>query len=96
MFWKMASVLNSSNKALFTLHKKPYFLNPGISLKAQNDQLNIIFPSTFWLKKKRIPLHQKIQNKNFSVINKYHISINFLTRKKTIFSICENVKTKAF
>ena len=30
-----------------TLHKKTYFPSPGISWKAQKDQVNIIFPSTF-------------------------------------------------
>ena len=32
-----------------SLHQKPYFSSPGISWKAQKDQVNIIFPSTFWL-----------------------------------------------
>ena len=36
------------------LHKKPYFPGPGISWKAQKDQVNITFTSTFWLKKDRI------------------------------------------
>ena len=35
-----------------SLHEKPYFPSPGISWKAQKDQVNIIFPSTFWLKKR--------------------------------------------
>ena len=35
-----------------TLHEKPYFPGPGISWKAQKDQVNIIFPSAFWLKKR--------------------------------------------
>ena len=34
-----------------SLHEKPYFLSPGISCKAQNDQVNIIFPSAFWFTK---------------------------------------------
>ena len=35
-----------------TLHEKPYFPSPGISWKAQKDQVNIIFSPTFWLKKR--------------------------------------------
>ena len=34
------------------LHEKPYFLGPEISRKAKKDLVNIIFPSTFWLKKR--------------------------------------------
>ena len=34
------------------LREKPYFPSPGISQKAKKDQVNIIFPSTFWLKKR--------------------------------------------
>ena len=33
------------------LREKPYFPSPGISWKAQKDQVNAIFSSTFWLKK---------------------------------------------
>ena len=40
-----------SNKIL-TLHKKPSFPSPRISWKAQKDQVNITFTSTFWLKKR--------------------------------------------
>ena len=110
-----------------TLRKKPYFPSPGIWWKAQKGQVNIIFPSTFWLKKRpyfpspksskqellsnqyissfhqlldlkkdRISHHQKVQNKNFSVISKYHLSINFLDEKKTVFPIPEKIKTRTF
>ena len=34
------------------LRKNSYFPGPGISQKAQKDHTNIIFPSTFWLKKR--------------------------------------------
>ena len=30
---------------------------------------------------------QKVQTKNFSVISKYHFSINFLAQKKTLYPI---------
>ena len=37
---------------LHALREKPYFLGPGISQKAQKDHVSIIFPSTFWQKKR--------------------------------------------
>ena len=43
---------NNSKGFIESLHEKPYFPSPGISWKAQKDQVNIIFPSTFWLKKR--------------------------------------------
>ena len=45
-------------------------------------------------KTKAISHHQKVQNKNFSITSKYHLSINFLTQKKTVISITEKFKTK--
>ena len=82
-------------KAL-SLHEKPYFAGPGISWKAQKDQVNITFTSTFYLKKDRISHHWKAQNKNFSVISKYHLSIIFLATKKTVFPNTEKFKTRTF
>ena len=81
---------------MLALHKKQDFPSPGISWKAQKYQVNIIFPSTFDSKKNGVSHLQKVQNKNFSVINKYHILVNFLTQKKTIFPISENFKTRTF
>ena len=43
------------------------------------------FHQLFGWKKDRISHHRKVQNKNFSVTSKYHLSINFLTQKKTDF-----------
>ena len=34
------------------LYEKPYFPGPEISWKAQKDQVNIIIPSSFWLKRR--------------------------------------------
>ena len=53
----------------------------------------MIFPLTFWLKKGNISHLQKVQNKNFSVISKLHLSINFLAQNKTVFLISEKFKT---
>ena len=38
-----------SNEWYVVLHEKPYFPGSGISQKAQKDQVNIIFTSTFCL-----------------------------------------------
>ena len=85
-------------------HEKPYFPGPGISWKAQKDQVNITFTSTFWLKKDRISHHRKDQNKNFlvaqhkniSVISKYHLSINFLPQKRPHFLPRKSPKQERF
>ena len=71
------------------LHEKPYFPGPGISQKTQRYQVNITFISTFWIKKDCISRHRKAQNKNFSVISKYLISI-------TAILITEKLKTRTF
>ena len=80
----------------YSLHEKPCFLSPGISWKAQKEQVNIIFPSTFWLKKRSYSHHLKVQNRNFSLTSKYDLSINFLPQKKTVFSTTEKFKNKNF
>ena len=61
------------------LREKPYFPSPGI-WKAQKDQTSS-FHQLFGWKKDPISHCRKDQNKNFSVINKYHISIKFLAQK---------------
>ena len=67
---------------MLTLHEKPYFQIPEISWKAQKVQVNIIFPSTLWIKKDRITHHQNVQNKKFAVITKCHISVIVFWLKK--------------
>ena len=85
--------LPSKSPALLGLRldtaRKPYFPSPGISQKAQKDQVNIVFTSTFLLKKDQISHLQKVSNKNFSVISKYHLSINFLAQHATFVNIKE-------
>ena len=90
--WNM---LDSDIRSSEALHKKTYFPSLGISWKTQKDQENIIFPSTFWLKD-LISHQRKVQNKNFSVISKYHLSINFLVQKKTVFPTSKKFKTTTF
>ena len=83
-------------KLFLTLHEKPYFPGPGILWKAPKDQTDIIFTSVFCLKKDRISHHRKVQNKDFSVNSKNHLSINFLSKKKTVFSISKKFKGRNF
>ena len=40
-----------------SLPEKTYFRDPGISWKVQKGQVSFTFPSTFWLKKDRVPHH---------------------------------------
>ena len=99
------SIIFNTNQIILRLKrcrstKKLYFPGPGISWKSQKDQVNIIFTSTFWLKKDPISHHWKVQNKNFtaaqnknvSVISKYHISINFLPQKRPYFPSAKSSK----
>ena len=48
----LVKIIVSIMRHFLSLYEKPYFPSPGISVKAQKDQVNIIFPSTFWLKKR--------------------------------------------
>ena len=57
-------------------------------------KVNIIFQSNFWLKN-RISHLGKVQSKNFSVISKYHLSINFLVKKDRIYHL-RKIKTGIF
>ena len=75
--------------------KKPYFQSPGISWKAQKDQVIIIFYQGFGSKKDRISHLRKVQNKNFSVISKYHLSSTFWLKKDRV-SHLRNVQNKNF
>ena len=81
---------------LRTLHEISYFPSTGISRKAQKDKVNIIFPSTVWLKKDYISHHRKVQNKNFSVISKYHLSSAFWLKKRPYFLSQNSSNEKIF
>ena len=79
-----------------SLPEKTYFRGPAISWKSQKDQVNFTFTSAFWLKKDDISHHGKVQNKNFSVTSKYHLSIIFLPQEKTMFPIPKISKQELF
>ena len=78
----------------WSLHKKPYFHSPAISWKAQKQQVNIIF--SFGSKKTVFPTSEKVQNKNFSIISKYNLSINFLAQKRPYFPFPKGSKQELF
>ena len=70
---------------LMKLHEKPYSPSPAISWKAKKKRkVSVIFLLSFWLKKRPYLESLKSSNKNFSVINKYHIYMNFLSQKNHI------------
>ena len=52
-----------------TLLQKPWVPSPGMPWKAQKYQVNIIFPSNFWIIKDRISNLWIVQNKSVSVIS---------------------------
>ena len=79
---------------MLTLHEKPYFQIPGKSWEAQKVRVNIIFPSTLWIKKDRITHHQNIQNKKFAVITNF--SQCFLAQKTAYFLFPKNSKQQPF
>ena len=54
------------------------------------------FHQLFGWKKYRISHHRKVQNKNFSVTSKNHLSINFLTLKKDHISNHRKIQNKNF
>ena len=83
-------------KIIYTA-RKSYFRSPGVSWKAQKDQVTTIFPSTFWLKKKLYsPSLKSSKNKNFLVISKHDFSINVLAQKTPYFSFPKSSKQEPF
>ena len=81
----------------FLAEKKAVFpITEKLNTRTSQQRVNIIFPSTFWLKKDRISHFRKDQNKNFSVISKYHLSSNFLAQKRPYFSLPKRPKQERF
>ena len=76
----------------FLAEKRLYSPSPKIS---KQELISVI--SKYYLfhqlpdsKKDHISHHQKVQKKNFSVISKYHLSINFWLKKYRIFQKFQN------
>ena len=81
----------------FLAEKKIIFpITEKFKTRTSREPVNIIYPSTSWLKKDRISHHQKVQNKSFSVISKYYLFQQLLDSKKTIFPITKKFKTITF
>ena len=76
--------------------KRPYFPSPKSSNQELSSNQEIYFRQLFGLRKDHIYHFWNGQNKNFSVISKYHISVNFLAQEKIVFLISEKVKTRTF
>ena len=53
-----------SLKLKVALREKPYLPGPGMSWKTQKDEANVIFSSTFWLKKNAFPIAEKLKTSN--------------------------------
>ena len=70
-------ILKKFEDTITVTAQKAIFPRLEISWKAQKDQVNIIFPLTFCIKKDRISHLRKVQNKNSLVTSKYHFFINF-------------------
>ena len=91
---------NNSKGFIESLHEKPYFPSPGISWKAQKalkaQEVNVIFPSTLWLKKRSCFPSPKGSKQELSVISKYHLSINLLAQKKTVCPISKKIKARSY
>ena len=94
-------VLRKSPFLLHPLDKKPYFPSPGISWKAQKYQVNIIFPSTFLIKRPHFPFPKILKEELFrnhwtwdSMLDKISSYINFFGSKKTLLSISEQLKAR--
>ena len=81
----------------FLAEKKAVFpITEKFKTRTSQQPVNIIFPSTFWLKKARISHSRKDQNKNFSVVSKYHLSSNFLAQKRPYFPFPKRPKQELF
>ena len=75
------------------LHQKTYLPSPGISWKAQKYQGNIVFPSTFWIKRRpHLPSTKSSKQELFSnqqtwysMLKKYNLIV-FLRTERSSFS----------
>ena len=96
--WKaQKDQVNIIFSSIFWLKKRPYFPSPRRSKQELHiNQYISSFHQLLDSKKDRISHHRKVQNKNFSIISKYYLSINFLALKKTVFPIPEKIKTRTF
>ena len=83
--------------SLMLLHKKtPHFPGPGISWKDQKHQVNIIFPSTFWLKVRSYFRSPKSSKQEILSNQQILISHQLLDSKKDRISHDRKIQNKGF
>ena len=91
IFTKSCNIIKSSKSPTkghlsinFLAQKRPYLPSPKLSKQelSSNRQISF-FHKPFVLKKGRISHLRKIQIKNFTVISKYQLFINFLAQKRS-------------
>ena len=86
----------SSFHQLLSWKKAVFPITEKFKTRISQQPVNIIFPSTFCLKKDPISHSRKHQNKNFSVVSEYQLSINFLTQKRPCFPFPKKLKQELF
>ena len=107
--WKSASAIEERDAALALIHddlrdrdnqiqaidtaRKTIFPRSWNIIESSKTPCKYDLSINFLPKKDRISHHRIVQNKNFSVTSKYHVSINFLTQKRTVFPITEKLKS---
>ena len=103
IFLKSWNIMESSKRPSkyplsisFLAQKNVFPISKNFKTRPFQQSVNIIFPSTFCLKKDGISHLRKGQNKNFSIIDKYHISINFFAQKETVLPISGKFKARTF
>ena len=89
-------ILKKFEDTITVTAQKAIFSRLEISWKAQKNQVNIIFPLTFWIKKDHISHLRKVQNKSCLVTSKYHFFHQILGSKKTVFPSPESSEQEPF
>ena len=79
---------------MFHCTKKSYFPGPGILCSKIPSKYHLSIIGLF--KKDRISYLRKVKNKNFSVISRYPLHINFLAQKKDRISNLRKVQNENF
>ena len=80
------------------MQEKPYFPGPEISWKAQAPkyQVNIIFTSTFWLKKTVFPITEKFKTRTFQEPVNIIFPSTFSLKKRPYFPPPKKTKQELF
>ena len=79
-----------------SLHEKPYLPDLRISWKVQKDKVNIIFTSTFLLKKTAFPITEKFKTRTFQQPINIIFSLTFFSQKRPYFPSPKSSKQELF